>query len=113
MSSSRLPDHRTTLLRELDTLGRRMIFGTLSETYRTCGQSGCRCHHGSPKHGPHLQMSYRSAEGKTTGYHVPEALADTARDGVAAWRQFQAVARELAELNRERAWTSPAKRGTR
>ena len=113
MSSSKHTYRRTALLREIETLGRRMIFGTLSETVRRCGQPGCRCHHGGPKHGPHLQISYRGAEGKTTGYHVPEALADTARDGVAAWQQFQAVARELAALNRERAWAPHVTRSTR
>jgi hypothetical protein len=81
-----------------------MIFGTLSETMRTCGQASCRCHHGGPKHGPHLQISYRGEAGKTTGAHVPTAIADRVRDGVDAWQQFQAVARELADLNRNAAW---------
>ena len=101
------------MLRELQALARRMIFGTLSASAKRCGQPSCRCHHGGPKHGPHLQISYRSAEGTTAGYHVPVALADTARDGVAAWQRFQAVARELAALNRARAWTRHAQRRAR
>ena len=104
MSSSKHADRRAALLRQLETLGRQMIFGTLSETFRRCGRPACRCQQEGPKHGPHLQISYRGADGKTTGYHVPEALADTTRRGVAAWQRFQAVARELAELNRGRAW---------
>ena len=104
---------RVALLRELGRLGRRMLFGTLSETSRTCGQPGCRCHHGGPKHGPHLQVSYRGETGKTTGYHVPQPLADRVRDGVAAWERFQAGARALAELNREHAWRRHAKRSAR
>lgn len=113
MSSGRHSSKRTALMRQLPVLARRMIFGTLSESYKRCGQPGCRCHHGGPKHGPHLQISYRSAEGKTSGYHVPVDLTDAARGGVAAWQQFQAVARELAELNRARAWTRHAKRSAR
>ena len=81
-----------------------MIFGTLSETFRTCGQPTCRCHHGGPKHGPHLQISYRGEAGKTTGRHVPAAIADTVRDGVAAWQRWLELARELADLNRDRVW---------
>ena len=104
MSSSRHSKKRAAFLRELDRLGRRMLFGTVSETYRTCGQSACRCHRGGPKHGPHLQVSHRGEAGKTTGYHVPQALADAVREGVAAWQRFQGVARALAELNREQAW---------
>ena len=104
MSSIRRSTKRAKLRRELQQMSRRMIFGTLSETFRTCGQPTCRCHHGGPKHGPHLQMSYRGEAGKTTGTHVPAAIADTVRDGVAAWQRFLALARELAELNRDRAW---------
>jgi hypothetical protein len=104
---------RARLLRELEQLSRHVIFGTLSETYRTCGQPGCRCHHGGPKHGPHLQVSYRGPEGKTTGYHVPAALAPTVRAGVAAWQRLQAIARELAELNREQLWTAHRERSAR
>jgi hypothetical protein len=104
MSSIRTATKRASLLRELERLGRRMIFGTLSETLRTCGQPTCRCHHGGPKHGPHLQISYRGETGKTTGAHVPAAIAARVRDGVAAWQRFQAAARELADLNRDAAW---------
>jgi len=104
MSSSRRSTKRTVLQRQLRQLSRRMIFGTLSETFRTCGQPTCRCHHGGPKHGPHLQISYRGAGGKTTGAHVPAAIGERVRDGVAAWQRFQVVARELADLHRESAW---------
>lgn len=104
---------RAALLQQLGRLARRMIFGTLSETTRTCGQPGCRCHHGGPKHGPHVQISYRGDTGKTTGYHVPVALQETVREGVAAWQRFHAVARQVAELNRARAWVRSPRRSAR
>jgi hypothetical protein len=34
---------RDALLRRLLPLARQALFGTLSETYRTCGRVGCRC----------------------------------------------------------------------
>jgi hypothetical protein len=34
---------RATLLRRLLPLARRALFGTLSETYRTCGRPTCWC----------------------------------------------------------------------
>src|SRR3972149_9320920 len=89
------------LRRQLTGLAERAIFGSLSETYRTCGQPGCRCRQGE-KHGPHLYVSFRGQEGKTTGYYVPQPQAPAGRDGVEAWKQFQALARELAALNRGR-----------
>lgn len=104
---------RQALLRELQSLAQRMIFGTLSETYRRCGQPNCRCHHGGPKHGPHLQISYRGPEGKTTGYHVPRALEKVVREAVAARQRFEVVARELAELNRQQLRSSHGKKAQR
>src|SRR6266508_2955721 len=95
------------LQREMARLAEQAIFGSLSETYRTCGQAECRCKQGE-KHGPHLYISFRGQEGKTTGYYVPQPLADAVRDGVEAWKQFQVLARELAELNRKRLWVSQA-----
>jgi len=92
---------RRKLLEEIRSLADVAVFGTLSETYRTCGRAGCHCQQGGPKHGPHLNISYRGEKGKTTGYYVPQG-AEATREGVAAWQQLQACLRELAELNKER-----------
>ena len=97
-----LEQHREELLREVEQLARRALIGTVSETYRTCGTPGCRCHHGGPKHGPHLYVSYRGSEGKTTGYYVPKSIGDDVRAGIAAWAQLQEHLRLIAQLNRER-----------
>jgi hypothetical protein len=93
---------RRKLLREMERLAQVAIFGTLSETYRTCGHPGCHCHGPGPKHGPHLQVSYRGEQGKTTGYYVPKAAQQATRQGVVAWQKLQQCLRELAELNKER-----------
>ena len=66
---------RRKLLGEIGRLAQIAIFGTLSETYRTCGRAGCHCQSDGPKHGPHLNVSYRGEKG---------------------------CLRELAELNKER-----------
>ena len=96
---------RDALLRRLLPLARQAIFGTLSETYRTCGRAGCHCQAG-PKHGPHLYVSFRGPTGTTAGYYVPQALGPRVRTGVAAWQTLQAQLRELAELNRRQLWAS-------
>lgn len=113
MSSIRQPKRRAKLLRDLERQARRMVFGTLSETSRTCGQPTCRCHHGGPKHGPHRQISFHGNSGKTTGYHVPKSLAPQVRQGVTAWKQFQKAARQLAELNRKGLWEIASARKAR
>ena len=51
---------RRKLLGEIERLAAIAIFGTLSETYRTCGRAGCHCQGHGPKHGPHLNVSYPS-----------------------------------------------------
>lgn len=93
---------RRKLLHEIQRLAEVAVFGALSETYRTCGRAGCHCQRGGPKHGPHLNISYRGEKGKTTGYYVPQGAEKATREGVAAWQKLQACLRELAELNKER-----------
>jgi hypothetical protein len=93
---------RRRLLREIARLANVAVFGTLSETYRTCGRPGCHCQRSGPKHGPHLNISYRGENGKTTGYYVPKRAEAATRQGVAAWHRLQTCLRELAELNTER-----------
>lgn len=96
-------DPRKRLLDEIARLATRAVFGTLSETYRTCGSPGCHCRTTGPKHGPHLYVSYRGEAGKTTGYYVPKAAHEAVRNGVAAWQTLQGCLRELAEINKEQA----------
>lgn len=106
MKLIRKPKHsRHVLLRRISKLADEILFGTLSETYRTCGHAGCRCHRGE-KHGPHLYVSFRGPEGRTQGFYVPQELAPAMRRGVAAWQELQALLRELAELNRQRLWAT-------
>ena len=103
MSNSRESSpQRRKLLHEIQRLAEVAVFGTLSETYRTCGRAGCHCQRGGPKHGPHLNISYRGEKGKTTGYYVPQGAEQATREGVAAWQKLQACLRQLAELNKER-----------
>jgi len=111
MSITNTRQTREALLRQISRLARRSLFGPLSETYRTCGRPGCRCHQGH-KHGPHLYVSFRGAQG-TTGYYVPQALAEPMRQGAAAWQELQGALRELAELNRQRLWARKAARVAR
>jgi hypothetical protein len=97
-----MSQRRETILQDIERLAENAIFGTLSETFRTCGTPGCRCHGDGPKHGPHLYVSYRGAAGKTTGYYVPTAAQEAIRHGVAAWQLLQERLRALAELNKQR-----------
>jgi hypothetical protein len=96
-------ERRALLLAEIGRLADAEVFGTPSESYRTCGNPGCRCHGPGPKHGPHLYVHYRGESGKTTSYYVPAAAQGDIRAGISAWHALQERLRELAELNKERA----------
>jgi hypothetical protein len=109
---SSLRSERDRLLRRVRSLAGQALFGSLAESYRTCGQPSCRCHQGQ-KHGPHLYVSFRGEEGKTAGYYVPKELSEPMRAGVAAWQELTSVLRELAECNRELLWASRGKNRTR
>jgi len=101
---------RLLLLRQIRQLAQKAIYGSLSETYRRCGNPDCRCHHGGPKHGPHLYISFHAKSGKTTGYYVPHRAEAQIRQGVQAWSQLQDRLRELADLNKERLIPAKAKK---
>jgi hypothetical protein len=100
-STSAQRSRRETLLTRIGELAEQAIFGSLAESYRTCGNPGCRCHRGGAKHGPYLAVTCRSG-GKTIGYHVPAAAREEVRAGVEAWHAVQECLRELAEMNKER-----------
>lgn len=88
------------LREKISVLAERMLFGTASETYRTCGKDSCVCHKDkSRRHGPYLHVSYR-ADGKTRSYNVDAARRDDVLEGTRAWARLQEIARELAERNR-------------
>jgi hypothetical protein len=93
---------RERLLQEIQELVPQALLGSLSETYRRCGNRKCRCHAGGPKHGPHLYVSYRGPAGKTTGYYVPEASHATVRKGIEAWGRVQTRLRQLGIANKEK-----------
>jgi hypothetical protein len=46
--SKKSSGRRRKLLNEIQRLAEMAVFGTLSETYRTCGRAGCHCQRGGP-----------------------------------------------------------------
>jgi hypothetical protein len=102
-----------TLLRELQTLAPKALFGSLSTTYRTCGKASCACRTDeSKRHGPYSHVSYREG-GKTRSYNVPADLKDHVAEGIAAWERLQQIVRELAERRRVQLGLGPSEPGTR
>ena len=99
--ASRAEQQRDKAIKRLLELAPQMLFGSSSQTYRTCGNASCRCHSSGPKHGPHVYVNYKGEDGRTTGYYVPQPLHQRVQDGLAAWREFYAVSKEIAAINRQ------------
>ena len=102
-----------SLVSELEALAPKLLFGTVSTTYRTCGKASCACRtDASKRHGPYTHVSYR-ADGRTQSYNVTAELTEAVAEGVAAWERFQEIARELAEHRRRELGLGASKDGTR
>jgi hypothetical protein len=95
MSMSRAP-----LLRRLTRLANTMVQGGLSETSRTCGNPGCRCHQGQ-RHGPHLYLTFRTGEGRSSALYIPREGEAEVRRVLHAWAAFWQTGVALSHLNRQ------------
>lgn len=48
-----------------------------------------------------MYVNYKGETGRTTGYYVPKAFQERVRDGLNAWKEFQGLAKKIAQLNKE------------
>lgn len=84
----------------LRRLAQTMVQGGLSETTRTCGNPRCRCHQGE-RHGPHLYLTFRTPEGRSSALYIPRMAEAEVRRAVAAWAAFWATGVALSHRNRQ------------
>ena len=90
-------------LTKLHGLADRAILGALSRTYRTCGKPACHCmRQEDEKHGPHLYLSFRGVEGRTTGFYVPQRFEAAVREGLLAWTELQRTLRRGVSVGERR-----------
>jgi hypothetical protein len=93
---------RAALLRRLTQLAAIAVPGTLVEVFLRCGTASCGCHRDpARRHGPHLYLKFRGADGRATSLYVPRAQAATARRAVQAWRALWDTSVAVGELNRQ------------
>jgi hypothetical protein len=93
---------RATLLRRLTQLAEIAVPGTLVEVFLRCGTASCGCHRDpARRHGPHLYVKFRDADGRATSLYVPRAQAAAARRAVQAWRALWETSVAVGALNRQ------------
>jgi len=96
----RVPSHPTQIRQMLDSrvgqvgLDKPVLTASLSLVHKRCGQPGCSCHHGGPRH-PAWHLSYKE-KGKTRTVYVPLDLLDQVQSWVAEHKRIKAL---LAEIN--------------
>ena len=103
-----LPTHnimsrsKRILLQKLLRQASTAVQGGLSETTRTCGNPSCACHHDpARRHGPHLYLTFRSREGRSSAMYVPRAQEETVRKAVTAWAEAWNTLVAISHLNRK------------
>jgi len=90
------------LLHQLQALGEHAIQGNLVEVMLTCGTPTCGCHKDrGRRHGPHLYLRYRDANGRSRSMYVPRSHEREMREAVEAWGQMWDTMLELSQNNRE------------
>lgn len=92
----------STLIKQLQTFAQDAVQGTLVETMMRCGTPTCGCHK-DPKrrHGPHIYLKFRGANGKSTSMYVPRRKEQEIRKAVEAWSSMWETMVELSHRNRE------------
>jgi hypothetical protein len=94
---------RTRLLERLSRLAEFAVQGTLVEVMLRCGTASCGCHK-DPKrrHGPHLYLKFKNAEGRSTSLYIPRTHEKEVRQAVDAWAKMREIMLSLGQLNRDR-----------
>jgi len=90
------------LIQKLGELAATMIQAGMSSTTRTCGKASCACRRDpSRRHGPNTYLTFRTADGKSTGLYVSPEHLQEATEAKKAWDGFWETATALAAINRE------------
>ena len=93
---------RKTLFPKLQRLAATAVQGGLSETTRTCGHPACACHQDpARRHGPHLYLTFRAPDGRSSALYVPREHEPRVRQAVQAWAQLWETVVEISHQNRE------------
>lgn len=90
------------------------VQGGLSETTRTCGNTSCVCHQDpARRHGPHLYLTFRTRDGRSSSLYVPREQEPKVRKAVEAWAQLWETIVEISHRNREEMGRSMRQRKNR
>ena len=94
--------HIDTLIEQIEHLASIAIQGNLIEVKLTCGTPSCICHRDPERrHGPHLSLKYKDAEGRGRSLYVPRSHEQEVRAAVEAWTALRQAIVTVGYSNRE------------
>jgi hypothetical protein len=99
-----VPSHPTLIRRMLQARLQRLtptqplLAGSLGAVTRRCGNPGCRCHHGGPKHPAH-QLTFKD-RGRSRSVHVPHDLVPQVQTWLRENRRLHDLLQEIHQLSR-------------
>jgi hypothetical protein len=99
----RVPDHPTLIQRMLQARLRRLapshplVAGCLGTVWRRCGNRGCRCYHGGPKHRAHQLTFYEG--GRSRSVYVPQDLVPQVQAWLREHRRLKTLLQEIHQLS--------------
>src|SRR5512136_2472269 len=102
LTHNKMSRTRETLFPKLQHLAATAVQGGLSETTRTCGNPACACHQDpARRHGPHLYLTFRTPDGRSSALYVPREHEPRVRKAVQAWAQLWETIVEISHQNRK------------
>jgi hypothetical protein len=99
LSTSALRRRRRKLLSGLPPL-EHLLRGSLTETYKRCGQPNCHCRDG-PGHGPKRYLVISQPGGRPHREYVPNAACEQLSQWLDNFRRLRAALNEICAINAE------------
>ena len=97
-----ISSNKQKLIHALVKNAETMIQAGMSSTTRTCGKASCACRvDASRRHGPNTYLTFRTADGRSSGLYVSPEHLEEATEAKKAWDQFWETATAVATINRE------------
>jgi len=100
LASPYLRRKRKRLLQRLLSFDTALLRGSLIETYKRCGKSGCKCMTGQG-HGPKYYLSVSFPGRKPQMIYIPKSQKDKVQTYIDNHSGLKRILEDICEINRE------------
>lgn len=100
LSTNALRKKRQQLFSKLNAIEGKIIRGSITESYKKCGKTGCKCENGIG-HGPKYSMTINFPKQKPEHDYIPLESIIQVKEYVANYHQFKEIVEQICVINRE------------